>query len=458
MTEYTYEGPKRASSAVTWSFAGQNLAADSVYPFSSFIGGGYQSTVQAAFARWSAVSGLTFTQVADSSSAGIRVGFGMFSQAYVVGETTIRSINGLLPSDTVLRLLDPAADPLSQNGDGTWVYANFNLTLYQIAVHEIGHALGLGHTTNPATIMYPIASDLNRDLAAGDIQGINNLYPYYTVTPTDPVQPEGNSGTTAFHFVITRHNDLNLTTTVNYQIAGAAFPGLTGTVAAAGSEFVGGALPSGQLTFAAGAASVTLTVAVAGNTSVQPDQGFAVSLSIPATGAAATVRGSTNAAILDDDGAASINGNTLSIYRFFDGSDGTHFFTASLGERNAVLSTRPDLVYEGAQLNAVAKPAADPSASAVFRFFDSRFGTHFYTSSSAERDAVIGSRADLAYEGIGFYEHAAPQSGDSAVFRFFDSRSGTHFFTGTVAERAMIQATRPDFTDEGVAFYAPASA
>lgn len=458
MTEYAYEGPKRSSTTITWSFGTQNFGVDAAAPFSNPIAVLYQATIQAAFNRWSSVSGLNFTQAADASNVAIRIGFGTFSSPYTVGETIVRSIGGFLPNDTVIRLLDPAIAPLSQDSQGNWIYSDIAVTLLQVAIHEIGHALGLGHTTDPTTIMYPVATSLNQDLGAGDIAGINGLYPLYTVSSPNAVQVEGNTGITTYQFVITRHNDLTIATSINYQVTGAAYPGSINSVAASASEFVGGAFPSGRLTFAPGAGSVTLSIAVAANPLPQPDQGFALSLSSPTSSTTATARGTLNAVILDNAFAAAVNATTLAIYRFFDASDGTHFFTADIGERNTVIQARPDLVYEGAALNAVADPANDPAAIAVYRFFDSVHGTHFYTASSNERDTVVSSRADLAYEGVGFYEHVTPQSGDSAVYRFFDTGSGAHFLTSAAAERATILATRPDYIDEGVAFYAPASA
>jgi hypothetical protein len=165
-----------------------------------------------------------------------------------------------------------------------------------------------------------------------------------------------------------------------------------------------------------------------------------------------------NAVILNDNGYASITGNMIGVYRFFDTRDGTHFLTASVQERNNLVQTRPDLTYEGPEFNAVADPNADPAAVSVFRFFDTRYGTHFYTASASERDTVTSTRPDLVYEGPGYYEHATQQNGDTAVYRFFDTHYGTHFYTSSPAERATILATRSDLTDEGVGFYAPGAA
>ena len=153
--------------------------------------------------------------------------------------------------------------------------------------------------------------------------------------------------------------------------------------------------------------------------------------------------------------AASTGGTELAVYRFFDKVNGTQFLTASASERDAILKTRPDLVAEGVGIGAVDGSGDTSDTVPVYRFFDTRSGTHFYTSSSSERDDIIGSRPDLTFEGPSFFEHQVAQAGDAAIYRFFDSVNGTHFYTASQTERSAILSTRPDMTPEGVAFYAP---
>ena len=154
-----------------------------------------------------------------------------------------------------------------------------------------------------------------------------------------------------------------------------------------------------------------------------------------------------------DQAAPEITPTTVGIqvFRFFDTSDGSHFYTTSASERDATISSRSDLTFEGVGLNAV-DPANDATAAPVFRFFDTTSGSHFYTASADEQSGLQGNAA-FAYEGIAFYEDTAKQSDNTAVYRFFDTQDGSHFFTASGNERAGVLATRPDLVNEGVAFY-----
>ena len=48
--------------------------------------------------------------------------------------------------------------------------------MVQVGTHEIGHALGLGHSNVNGAIMWPYASLGNPGLHSDDIAGINALY------------------------------------------------------------------------------------------------------------------------------------------------------------------------------------------------------------------------------------------------------------------------------------------
>lgn len=162
---------------------------------------------------------------------------------------------------------------------------------------------------------------------------------------------------------------------------------------------------------------------------------------------------------------------TLGVYRFFDTNTGTHFFTADGNEKDGLKNSasrgyRPDLVQETNGFGAIDPNSTDTSKVQVYRFFDTAHGTHFFTASQTEADTLrnsnsVGYRPDLIFEASSsFYEHATQQSGDTAVYRFFDSKFGTHFYTGDQKEYTAITTPgaatfRADLVSEGVGFYAP---
>lgn len=158
-------------------------------------------------------------------------------------------------------------------------------------------------------------------------------------------------------------------------------------------------------------------------------------------------------------------GTSLPVYRFFDTIFGTHLFTQSSAEAQQILATRPDLTQETNNFGAVSQ-TGDAAAEPVYRFFETTNGTHFYTASQSEFNALTtpGSgdyRADLTYEQTStIFEDSTQQAGDVPVFRLFDSIHGTQFLTGSTTEYQGLTTPgsgtyRSDLTPEGIAFYAP---
>ncbi len=140
------------------------------------------------------------------------------------------------------------------------------------------------------------------------------------------------------------------------------------------------------------------------------------------------------------------------IYRFYNRESGTHFYTASVSERDQVAATFPQFVYEGAVFAAYAQPTA--GALPVFRFYNTKTGTHFYTISVSERDGILAYYPQFAYEGPAYYAMPADAAdGRVGMFRFYNRNTGTHFYTASPAERDKIVADYPHFTFEGIAFY-----
>ncbi len=195
---YALEGQAWPTTDITWSFETSGASTNGDFAYSNAITDPVQQAlVEKAFADWQSHSALTFLQVPDhqalDQAPDIRIGLGN-----LLGQGTSDDDIGLTdyyyyPSDNsfaagvYIALQDPSLTPLQPDATGALVYGGTGASFFQVALHEIGHSLGLAHDqTDPDAVMYPVATATNRDLDAQDIQGIQALYGTGTGYDTDP--------------------------------------------------------------------------------------------------------------------------------------------------------------------------------------------------------------------------------------------------------------------------------
>lgn len=144
----------------------------------------------------------------------------------------------------------------------------------------------------------------------------------------------------------------------------------------------------------------------------------------------------------------------MAIYRFYNVTNGTHFYTPSAAERDAVIARWPSIfTYEGVAYRTNPRRSVQP----LYRFYNRVSKTHFYTASASERNAVIATWPGVfTYEGETYGVSTAPAAGSIAVYRFYNPRSGGHFYTSSIDERNAVIAKWPGvYSYEGVAFWLP---
>lgn len=152
------------------------------------------------------------------------------------------------------------------------------------------------------------------------------------------------------------------------------------------------------------------------------------------------------------EGAPKAASPLVAIYRFFNTLTGAHFYTASIEERDSVRSNLPTLHYEGVAFYASSSPAR--GLSPVHRFYNTSTGVHLYTISESEKTSIQNRLPVFRHEGIAYYASQVTASSTSGIRRFFVRDRGFHFYSSSPEEVARIRATLPNYVDEGPAYFA----
>jgi ELWxxDGT repeat protein len=157
--------------------------------------------------------------------------------------------------------------------------------------------------------------------------------PILAIAATNANQTEGNSGSKAFTFTVTRSVNTTGTNNVNWAVTG------SGSNPANASDFAGSVLPSGTVSFAPGESSKVITVNVQGDTTVELNENFTVTLSNATNGATITTATATGT-IQNDDFIGTSGPDTLA------GTSGADAMTGLAGNDTYTVNNAGDLVIE----------------------------------------------------------------------------------------------------------------
>jgi hypothetical protein len=162
--------------------------------------------------------------------------------------------------------------------------------------------------------------------------------------------------------------------------------------------------------------------------------------------------GGTGGSVVFDD-VWLVAATPVPVWRFYNLRTGTHFYTADTAERDRILATMASTYrLDGPAWNV--NTASPQNNTPLWRFYNLKTGTHFYTASDAEKNLVLTTMAStFKLDGPAYYVSLSPANADP-VFRFYNPATGTHFYTASIAERdSVIAKMASTLHYEGPAYY-----
>jgi len=142
------------------------------------------------------------------------------------------------------------------------------------------------------------------------------------------------------------------------------------------------------------------------------------------------------------------------VWRFYNRVTGTHFYTADPAEKANVIATL-SAIYDSEGPAYSVHEASAANDTALHRFYNRKTGTHFYTADFAEKTLVENTMASTyTYEGVAYYVSDTAPAGATTVWRFYNMKTGTHFYTADPLEKANVEATLSStYHLDGASFY-----
>ena len=172
MVDYVLEGPRwgtgsagSSGGTITWAVVGS-------------VPAGFTPIIAAAFADWTAHANIAFQQVSATAGASI-----VFADSAIDGLSNTLGTTNYSYSGSQFQSATVTFDSGENwHASGNHIISTNNVDLFLVALHEIGHAIGLDHYNATPAVMNAVLNPGVTDLVASDIHGAQAIYGAPVVT------------------------------------------------------------------------------------------------------------------------------------------------------------------------------------------------------------------------------------------------------------------------------------
>ncbi|MES2029804.1 MAG: matrixin family metalloprotease [Pseudomonadota bacterium] len=166
MADFALEGFKWGGSGIGTAGGLVNWAVDATVPTALLY------DISSAFSMWSSYANIQFQRVASTTAAAIDFSFG-----YIDGSNNVLGETSYSYSGSAFRGAAVEFDSGENwRAVGTHGYSSAGVSFYVVALHEIGHAIGLDHYNVTAAVMNAYLSPSILYPTSSDIHGVQTLY------------------------------------------------------------------------------------------------------------------------------------------------------------------------------------------------------------------------------------------------------------------------------------------
>lgn len=214
VSEFVAQGNRWVGSNVTYNFV--NFTGDLTQQV-------IIDNIREAFTKWSNICNMTFTEISSTGDIAISFVTGNHGDGNPFDGPGSILAHGFYPPPNGGAI----AGDLHFDDAETWTTNNppTGIDFLSVAVHEIGHTLGLDHSANTNAIMYAFYSGIKRNLHSDDVAGMSSIYgartSKATLRDTSMTSPSfttfNNRGYLAWTGTNAQHN-LNVMRTDNLRV------------------------------------------------------------------------------------------------------------------------------------------------------------------------------------------------------------------------------------------------